>query len=231
MGTYLDQAGNRDGCSRNLKWKAWLAAALLLVVLGGCRVEYDDHHSHWQVHDAHIASDQDADGDISFSPPDIYLVSSARTTGSVLAGIDPVFGDEFRGFLDFQLRGAHGVPLCVDIESAFLEILISRVDEAFHGAGVFLLIDLVSFQPPALIASDFDRSVQPPIMTLSVRINAADEGSIMVVDVTPLMIEAQRLDLPDFQLRFLLDSFAVSGLVEIEDNAFATAPVLSVHYY
>ena len=231
MTTYLDQTGNRDGSSRNLGWKAWLSAALLLVVLGGCRVEYDDHHSHWQVHDAHIASDQDADGDISFSPPDIYFVSSARTTGSVLAGIDPVFGDEFRGFLDFQLRGTHGVPLHADIDSAYLEIFINRVDEPFPGAGVSLLIDLVSFQPPVLIASDFDRSVQPPIMTLAVEIDAADEGRIMVIDVTSLMIEAQRLDLPDFQLRFLLDNFAGSGLVEIEDNDFATAPVLSVHYF
>ena len=210
---------------------AWLTAALTLLVLGGCRVEYADHHEHWQAHSAHIASDQNADGDISFSPPDTYIVSSARTTGSVLAGIDPVYGDEFRGFLDFQLRDAHGVPLYADIESAFLELFISRVDETFPGAGVYLLIDLVSFQPPALIASDFDRSVQPPIITLPVEIVSADAGSIMVIDVTTLMIEAQRLDLPDFQLRFLLDGFAVSGLVEIEDDDFATAPVLSVHYH
>jgi hypothetical protein len=208
-----------------------LGAALVLFMLGGCRVEYHEHHDHRHIDVTHIVSDREADGDISFSEPATYIVSPARTTGSVLAGIDPDFGDEFRGFLDFPLRGADGVPLQAAIESASLEFFINRVDEAYPGSGVSLLIDLVSFQPPTLIAGDFDRHVQPPIMTLPMDIVAADEGIIIAVDVTSLMIEAQRLDLPDLQLRFLQDSLASAGLVEIRDGDFATAPQLSVHYY
>jgi hypothetical protein len=46
------------------------------------------------------------------------------------------------------------------------------------------------------------------------------------------MVEAQRLDLNNFQLRFLLDSdLAGSGLIEIKDNVLETAPLLSVTYY
>jgi hypothetical protein len=210
---------------------AVLAAFLALALLGGCRVEYHDSHHHSPVEFAHLDSDQDADGDIAYTPPATYIVSSARTTGTVLAGVDPVYGDEFRGFLDFYLRDYHGVPHHTRIESATLEIFISDVSEAYHGAGVPLVVDLVAFQPPTLIASDFDRTLLPPLLTLPVEITAADEGTTVAIDVTALMIEAQSQEFPDFQIRLLLDTYATSGLVEIEDNGSVNAPLLTVVYY
>jgi hypothetical protein len=111
-----------------------------------------------------------------------------------------------------------------------LEIFISHVTECSPGTGVPLLIDLVSFSPPNLIASDFDRA---PLLTRYSNIVFADDaGFFLSFDVTPLMVEAQRRHLNNFQLRFSLDSeLAGSGLIEIEDNALATAPLLSVTYY
>ena len=211
---------------------AWLAAILALLALGGCRLEFGDTYDDAPVvYETRIMSNLDADGDIGFSPPATYIVSSAATTGSVLAGIDPVYGDEFRGFLDFELRGYQGVPYNAPVASAYLEVYIASVDEGFAGAGVPLLLDLVSFQPPNLIAGDFDRSNLPPLLSLPVTVESYDAGAVIIIDVTTLMIEAQRLDLPDFQLRFLLDPFAATGLVEIEDSVAETAPVLSVDYY
>jgi len=61
----------------------------------------------------------------------------------------------------------------------------------------------------------------------------SDQGNFVAIDVTPLMQEAQRLGLSDFQVRFLLD-FSVSdiGFVGIEDlpQVTITAPLLTVEY-
>jgi hypothetical protein len=94
-----------------------------------------------------------------------------------------------------------------------------------------LLIDLISFQPPALIESDFDRLAQPPLLTMPFDFFTSDEGTFVVMDVTALMDEAQIEGLPDFQLRLLLDFFAAAGLVEIDDAAASTAPLLTVTYF
>jgi hypothetical protein len=211
-------------------WILWLAVLFMVTMLVNCRVEYHDDGDPPSTYDIQIVSDPNADGDIAFSPPHNFTVSSASTTGSVLAGIDPVFEDEYRGFLSFPLRGSHGVPTYAEIESATLEIFISDVTECSPGTGVPLLIDLVSFSPPILIASDYDRA---PLLTLYSNIVFADDaGFFLSFDVTPLMVEAQRLDLNNFQLRFLLDSdLAGSGLIEIKDNVLETAPLLSVTYY
>ena len=53
----------------------------------------------------------------------------------------------------------------------------------------------------------------------------------MLIDVTPLMAEAQRLGLRDFQVRLLLDFSAFSGLVEIDDSIAATVPLLTVEFF
>ena len=209
-----------------------LASVLAVVLLfGGCRIFISSSDDHYPVVSVtHILSDVDADGDIAFTPPDTYVLTSARTTGTVLAGIDPVHGDEFRGFLDFPLRESRGLPYHAVIESATLEIFISSVAERNPGAGVPLLVDLVSFQPPTLVAGDFDRVIQPALLSQGLDIVAADTGTVVALDVTALVIEAQRRGLPDFQIRLLLDIFASSGLVEIEDNLPDTAPQLTVTY-
>ena len=61
----------------------------------------------------------------------------------------------------------------------------------------------------------------------------SDQGKPVAIDVTPLMREAQRLGLSDFQVRFLL-YLAVSdiGFVGIDDlpRITITAPRLTVEH-
>jgi hypothetical protein len=99
-------------------------------------------------------------------------------------------------------------------------------------------IDLVFFQPPTLIASDFNRNSLLPLATTTIipPISQADLGQHVFVDVTSLMAEAQRLGLPDFQIRILEDLGPVSpGLIEINDTTGANrgllAPLLQVEYF
>lgn len=179
-------------------------------------------------------SDPNADGDIAFdpAPPGTFTVSTAATTLSVIAGIDPLSGVEYRGFLDFPLGGAGGVPSGAVIVSATLELFINRVVVAAPSTTVPVLMDLVSFQPPALIAGDFDRTTQPALISRTFNIFTSDTGNFVLIDVTSLMQEAQRLSLPDFQVRLLLDFSATSGRIEIDDRPTvgATAPLLTVEY-
>lgn len=210
---------------------AWPALLLIVLLLVACHGGDGDRREPPRLIETQILSDPDADGDISFTPPDTFIITSARVTGSVLAGIDPISGDEFRGFLDFDLGGPEGVPLGARIDSATLSLFVSGLTEEFAHANVRLLIDLVSFQPPTLIAGDFDRTVQPPLLSLPVELTAADVGHFVNIDVTSLMQETQRLALPDFQLRFVFDGPFEAGLVEFEDSEIDTAPLLRVIYY
>jgi hypothetical protein len=68
-----------------------------------------------------------------------------------------------------------------------------------------ILIELVSFQPPTLIETDFDRTIQPPLAFVQVAppFSQADVGTNVSIDVTLLMVQAQQLQLPDFQVRIL----------------------------
>ncbi len=210
----------------------WLVILFVSATLANCRLEVDDGYPDPPTYVAHIVSDVNADGDIAFSPPDTYTVSSAGATGTVLQGIDPGYSDEFRGFLNFPLRDSGGVPYYADIESATLEIFISGVTEIAAGAGVPFIIDLVSFQPSTLIASDFDRGIQPPLLSLLNDVYADDVGYAVIFDVTPLMIRAQQEGLLDLQIRMLLDkTFEAAGIFEIEDDLLDTAPLLTVAYY
>ena len=160
-----------------------------------------------------------------------YTIASASNTGSVLAGVDPASGEEFRGFLNFPLRGIDGVPFNAVIESATLEIFIRGTSVASQDPTIPFLIDLVDFQPPFLIEDDFDRVVQPSLLTLPVDFYSSDVGSFVVIDVTALMDEAQTERLPDLQLRFVLDFSVDTGLIEIEDDDVETAPLLTVSYF
>src|SRR3990172_11920711 len=112
-------------------------------------------------------SDRNADGDIAFDPgpPATFTVSNASTNLNVLAGIDPLSVIEYRGFLDFPLGGAGGVPAGATIVSATLEVFINRVVVAAPATTVPILMDLVSFQPPTLVAGDYDRTTQPPLLS------------------------------------------------------------------
>jgi hypothetical protein len=205
-----------------------LAVALGTVLLVGCG---GDQEVTRPIFVSHIQSDPNADGDIAITPPSTFTISSALTTGSVLAGIDPISGDEFNGFLGFPLGGPAGVPVDALIVSATLEIFIAGVTVAGPADTVPLLIDLVSFQPPTLVAGDITPLVQPPLISTTFDVFTSDTGTTVPVDVTPLMTEAQRHGLRDFQLRLLLDLFALSGLVEIDDSIAGAAPLLTVEFF
>ena len=152
--------------------------------------------------------------------------------------IDPDTPVEYRAFLDVHLGGPPGVPGDAAIESAILDIEINSIVPQPLIDTIPIRIDLVSFQPPNLVSSDFDRTSQPALatMTLSPPISQSDFGQHVYVDVTPLMREAQQLGLPDFQVRILEDLGPVTpGLVEINDttgaNRDALAPLLQVTYF
>ncbi len=208
-----------------------MMTSLALVFISGCGGGGHEPDYHVEIFSAQILSDQVADGDIAQSPSASLTVTSALNTGSILAGIDSDSGDEFRGFLDFPLRGPHGVPSGATIDSATLEIFISGLVIPASEQTLPMLVDLVAFQPPTLVSSDFDRLVQPPLLTMPFDFLPSDIGTFVVIDVTALMDEAQMEGLSDFQLRFVLDFIATTGLLKIDDTTADTAPLLTVTYY
>jgi hypothetical protein len=185
-----------------------------------------------------IQSDPGFDGDIEQTSPLTFTITQGMspTVQSVFAGIDPVALTEFRTFLDFPLTGAGGVPGNANIDSAFLDIYINSLQP---GTGTIpILIELVSFQPPTLIDTDFDRTLQPPLASVVVSppLSQADVGTNVSIDVTPLMIEAQNLGLVDFQVRIMEDlGTAIPILLEINDttgsNRGSLGPLLTVTYF
>ncbi len=187
---------------------------------------------------AQILSDSSFDGDIEQVSASSYTVTQGMSASvqNVLAGIDPSAGTEFRAFLDFPLGGSGGVPGNASIDSAFLEIFVDDLNP--NTSTLPLRVELVSFQPPNLIPTDFDRSVQPPLaaVTLSPPINQADIGTYVSIDVTALMVQAQRQGLPDFQVRIMEDlGPAVASLMAIDDTTGPDrpkrAPLLTVTYF
>jgi hypothetical protein len=209
----------------------WLTAVLMITLIYGCGGD-SEASDPTPILSTQIYSSPRADGDIAFTAPSTFTISSALTMGNVFAGVDPATGDEFRGFLHFPLGGPAGIPADATIESAILEIHINSVAVPSSDATVPILIDLVDFQPPTLVAEDYDRVLQPPLLSLApVNFFPFDAGEIVEIDVTSLVQEAQRLRLQDFQLRFLLDLYVNTGLIEIDDSEDATAPLLTVEYF
>ena len=184
-----------------------------------------------------ILSDPGLDGDIEHTSPNSFSVvqGMSPTVQSVFAGIDPQALTAFRAFLNFPLSGSGGVPNDAIIQSAFLSIFVNGIQPI---SGTFpMLVELVSFQPPTLVATDFERSLQPPLAITRVvpPISPADVGIEVVIDVTALMVEAQRLGLSQFQVRILEDlGDGAPVLIEIDDTTGANrgdrAPVLTVNY-
>ena len=208
--------------------------AILVFSLSGCGGGDDRSY---QV--AQIYSDQQADGDIAFFPvSSLFQVTNGPAT--LFFGIDASDAGvpEYRAFLDFPLNGATGgevVPAGAQIRSATIEVFVNEVSFAFT---VPTLLDLVSYPISGLRAVDFD---SPPLTYpdgsfafRTLEFYSSDLENYVLIDVTPLLAEAQRRGLPDFQLRFLLDFVPrAEGLVGIEDlpSATITAPLLTVEYY
>jgi len=216
--------------------KIFLAAlaAFMFLALAGC----GSSNNPTPVFVTTILSDPVYDGDIQKDPQSGAFTVTQGNTQSLFAGIDPVSNVEYRSFLDFHLSGANGVPGNAIIDSAFLDIVINSIVPQPLIGTIPLRIDLVSFQPPNLIGSDFDRTLQPALATTTVTppISQSDFGRHVTIDVTTLMVEAQRLGLQDFQLRIMEDLGIVTpGLIEINDttgvNRNTLAPLLQVTYF
>jgi len=214
-----------------------LAIAYATISLTGCGGD-DGGGVPPPVFTTQIQSDPGFDGDIEQTSPISFAITQGMspTVQSVFAGIDPVARTEFRAFLDFPLTGAGGVPGDAVIDSAFLDVYINSLQPNI--GSIPILIELVSFQPPTLLETDFDRTLQPPLASLVLDrpISQADVGTNVSIDVTPLMIEAQRLGLLDFQVRIMEDlGPAIPILVEIDDTTGADrslfAPLLIVTYF
>jgi hypothetical protein len=213
-----------------------IATACGILSLSGCGGGGDN--SAPQTFQTQIYSDSSFDGDIEQVSTSSFTVTQgmSSTVQSVFAGIDPAGGTEFRAFLDFPLTGSGGVPGNARIDSAFLELY---VDDLQPNAGQLpLRVDLVAFQPPTLIASDFDRTAQPALASVVVTpaISRSDIGKFVPIDVTPLMVEAQRQGLVDFQVRIMEDlGPAIPVLMIIDDstgtNRASVAPLLTVSYF
>ena len=214
----------------------FIAAVSSVLGLGGCGGGGDGGGPTRVV--TQILSDAAYVGDIEQTSPDVYVVTQgmSATVQSVFAGIDPAAGTEFRAFLDFPLSGVGGVPGDATIDSAFLEFFVNNVEPP--SGSVPIRVDLVSFQPPTLLGTDFDRSAQPPLASALVQgdVTKADVGNFVAVDVTPLMVEAQRLGLLNFQVRIMEDlGPAIFTLVEIDDSTgterTSRAPLLTATYH
>jgi hypothetical protein len=173
-------------------------------------------------------SDQPVDGDIGLTTTGTYLIAQANATRDVQYGIGSG-GTEFRAFLDFPLDGFTGggvVPIGATIVSADIEVYVNNVS---FSSSVPTLLDLVPFPITGLTSADFNSA---PLLTHSLfNIFPSDIGQFVRIDVTSLMVEAQRLGLRDLQLRFLLDTVATSGLVVLDDGlVVGRAPLLTVEY-
>jgi len=215
-----------------------LAIACAVISLTGCGNGHDGDIGPPILVTTQILSDPGFDGDIEQISPTSFTITQGMspTVQSLFAGIDPVARTEFRAFLDFPLTGGGGVPGNAIIDSAFLDIYIDSLQP--NVGNIPILIDLVSFQPPTLIDTDFDRSLQPSLASIVVSppLSQADVGTNVSIDVTPLMIEAQKLGLLDFQVRIMQDlGPAIPILLEIDDTTGADrgsfAPLLTVNYF
>jgi hypothetical protein len=180
---------------------------------------------------AQIYSNQLTDGHIAFDPVRQTFTITTRPD-TLFFGIDDLDPNlpEYRAFLDFPLDGSTGgdiIPLNAVIVSATLELFINEVSFATE---VPTLLDLVTYPVSGLRSQDFDSS---PLVFRRLNFFGSDQGKPVMIDVTPLMREAQRLGLYDFQVRFLLD-LAVSdiGFVGIEDlpRITITTPRLTVEF-
>lgn len=207
-----------------------------ILTLTGCGGS-DNGNSPQQVR-TQIYSDSSFDGDIELTASNNYAVTQgmSSTVQSVFAGIDPNSGSEFRTFLDFPLTGTTGIPSNASIQSAILEIYI---DDLQPRTGTLpIQIDLVAFQPPTLIGTDFDTASQPALASINASpdFTSADVGTLASIDVTPLMVQAQRQGLVDFQVRIMeVLGPAIPVLMVIDDstgaNRTSLAPLLTVTYF
>jgi hypothetical protein len=208
--------------------KKTLLAALLVFIslsLTGCG---NDHNNNAPLPiTTQFLSDPAFDGDIQFTPPSTFLPAQGNTQ-SVFAGIVPATVPEYRAFLDFPLST---VPLNAGIVSATLIIYFDSIQSTT--STIPMDIELVSFS--SLSGPDFNSAPLLGTAPITFSVFQTDVNHFLAIDVTSLMVQAQNLSLPDFQIRMSLDLSAVSGRIEIDDttgpNRTALAPLLQVEYF
>jgi hypothetical protein len=213
-----------------------IAAACGILALSGCGGDGGGVSAPPRV-TTQILSDPAYDGDIEQTSSGFTITQGmSSTVQTVLAGIDPVGGGEFRAFLDFPLTGSGGVPGNAAIDSAFLEIYLDDLQPITGRLPI--RVDLVAFQPPTLVQTDFDRTLQPALASVIVTpdISSSDVNKFVPIDVTSLMVEAQRRGLVDFQVRIMEDlGPPIPVLMVIDDSTGANrttqAPLLTVTYF
>ena len=202
--------------------------SILVLALSGCGGGGDSR----TIFVAQIFSDQPTDGDIAFDPV-LQTFTITQGPDTLFFGIDELDPNlsEFRAFLDFPLDGSTGqdvVPADAVIVSATLEVTVFEVSFA---TVVPTLIELIQYPISALTQGDFNSD---PLASRTLDFLSSDVNRPAVaIDVTPLMREAQRLGLLDFQVRFLLDLVPNAfGFVGIDDRptVVLTAPLLTVEF-
>jgi hypothetical protein len=207
-----------------------------ILTLAGCGG--DGNHEPAQRVTTQIYSDSSFDGDIALPVSSPYIVTQGMSSSvqSVFSGIDPSSGSEYRAFLDFPLTGSTGIPGNAVIQSAVLEIYIDSLQPP--AGSLPIRIDLVAIQPPKLIGTDFDTVSQPALESINATpdFTSTDVGTIASIDVTSLMVQAQRQQLIDFQIRIMeVLGPAIPVLMEIDDstgaNRNSVAPLLTVTYF
>ncbi|MHB1025978.1 MAG: hypothetical protein ACYC24_09785 [Desulfobacteria bacterium] len=180
-------------------------------------------------------SDQTVDSYIAYTGVGSPSIFPASSTNTIQVGVD-AGGAEYRGFLDFPIGG---IPSWADVRFAYVEVFVGSVP---FGADVPVLVELVDFQPPVLIESDFFRSPPDPYLAPILGrslfyffpSDASSPRNVVRIEVTSLVQRAlQRLQ-PDFQVRLLLDpdpSAVTPAIVTLDDGAANTAPLLHVEYF
>lgn len=218
-----------------MKRIAFILLVSLVLIAAGCG---SSENVVVPVVTTQILSEAGYDGDIAKAAGTGTLTITQGNTQSVFAGFDPVDGAEYRTFLNFPLNGSGGVPGNAVIVYATLDLYINGITPNPLTGTIPVRIDLVDFSPFTLVGSDFDRTILPALAstTISPPISPSDFAQHVPVDVTGLMVEAQRLGLLNFQLRILRDPGTTTpGLIEINDtigaNRGTLAPLLEVSYY
>jgi hypothetical protein len=180
-------------------------------------------------------SDQTVDADIAYTGVGSPTIFPASSTSTIQIGVD-AGGAEYRGFLDFPIGG---LPSSADVRLAYIDVFVGSVP---FGANVPVLIELVDFQPPVLIGSDFFRSLPNPFLPsvlgrslfYFLPSDASSPRNVVRIEVTSLVQRALQRMQPDFQVRLLLDPdpLAVTpAIVTLDDGAANTAPFLHVEYF
>lgn len=210
--------------------KIWILglAGVLALVLAGC-----GGSSGPDLFVFEQLSDQTVDADIAYTGVGSPTIFPASSTQTIQIGVDGV-GTEYRGFLDFPIAGQ--IPNNADVRNAYIEVFVGSVP---FGAIVPVLVELVDFPLP-LVASDYFRDPPSPFLpaVLARSIfnfrpsDAVAPRPAVRIEVTSLVREALLRAQPDFQLRILLDPAVLGpGIVQLDDNAAQTAPLLHVEYF